>query len=48
MDELFQRWMLEFARPSPQHAEPDLAARYGLASASEVDGKRYWALILAD
>jgi len=46
MDELFQRWM-----NSPGHRRNMLNpayTRYGLASASEANGKRYWALILAD
>jgi len=46
MDELFQRWM-----NSPGHRRNMLNptyTRYGLASATEADGKRYWALILAD
>jgi uncharacterized protein YkwD len=46
MDELFQRWM-----NSPGHRRNMLNpayTRYGLASATEADGKRYWALVLAD
>jgi len=46
MDELFQRWM-----NSPGHRRNMLNpayTRYGLASATEANGKRYWALILAD
>ncbi|MGE0282712.1 MAG: CAP domain-containing protein [Rhizobiaceae bacterium] len=46
MDELFQRWM-----NSPGHRRNMLNpayTRYGLASASDATGKRYWALILAD
>ena len=46
MEELFQRWM-----NSPGHRRNMLNpgyARYGLASAAEAGGKRYWALILAD
>lgn len=44
-DELFRRWM-----NSPSHRrnmlDPDYT-RYGLASAGDGNGRRYWALVLA-
>ena len=44
---VMQMW-IEFAAAPPQHARPTLRSHFGVASATDGKGKRYWSMVLGE